>query len=77
LQRVDNHLHLAALTLAEELEFRRAARRLNIPVSELKETITKLENLLSLMLFERDSNYVTLTDSGRTYLEQIRRSRLT
>jgi DNA-binding transcriptional LysR family regulator len=74
---VANHLHFAALALAEELEFRRAARRLNISVSELKARITKLESLLSLTLFKRDSNHVALTAPGRTYLEQIRKSRLT
>jgi DNA-binding transcriptional LysR family regulator len=74
---VDNDLHFVALALAEELELSRTARRLNISVSELKAKVTKLESLLSLTLFERDSNQVVLTASGRTYLEQIRKCRLT
>jgi hypothetical protein len=76
LQRVDNHLHLAALALAEELEFSGAARRLQISVPELKERITQLESLLSLRLFERDSTHVALTASGQIYVEHIRKSRL-
>lgn len=77
MQRVDNRLHLAALALAEELEFDRAAQQLQISVSELKEQIAQLECLLSLTLFERDSNHVAPTASGRLYIEQIRKGRLT
>lgn len=76
LQRIENRLHRAAVVLAEELDFERAAQRLQISVSGLKEQIDQLECKLSLVLFERDSNRVELTASGKLYIEQIRKSRL-
>lgn len=74
---MDSHLHFAVLALAEELEFECAAQRLRISASELREQIDRLEKLLSLVLFERDANHVKLTTSGRVYVEQIRKRRLT
>jgi DNA-binding transcriptional LysR family regulator len=73
LQEIDHRLHLAAVVLAEELDFERAARRLKSSVAVLKEQIVQLENLLSLILFENDSENVHLTPSGRHYIEQIRK----
>ena len=75
MQKIDHRLHMTAVVLAEELDFDRAAHRLQISVSELKEQITQLECKLSLVLFERDSDPVQLTASGRLYIEQIRKSR--
>jgi DNA-binding transcriptional LysR family regulator len=76
LQRIENRLHRAAVVLAEELDFERAAQRLQISVPELKEQIDQLECKLSLVLFERGSSRIELTASGKLYIEQIRKSRL-
>jgi DNA-binding transcriptional LysR family regulator len=75
LERIGNHLHFAAILLAEELDFNRAARRL-LSVPELKKLIVQLESKLSLVLYEYDSDHVALTASGRLYIEQLRKSRL-
>lgn len=76
MQRIDHRLHRAALVLAEELDFDRAARRLQLSVPELKERIARLESTLNLVLFEQYPNQVALTALGRLYLEQVRKSRL-
>jgi DNA-binding transcriptional LysR family regulator len=76
LEGIGNHLHFAAILLAEELDFNRAARRLQLSVPELKKLIVQLESKLSLVLFEYDSDHVALTASGRLYIEQLRKSRL-
>jgi DNA-binding transcriptional LysR family regulator len=76
LQKIENRLHRAAVVLAEELDFERAAQRLQISILELIEQIDQLECKLSLVLFERDSNHVDLTASGKLYIEQVRKSRL-
>ena len=76
MQRIENRLHRAAVVLAEELDFERAAQQLDTSVPILKEQIDELECKLSLVLFERDSDRVQLTPSGKLYIEQIRKSRL-
>jgi hypothetical protein len=75
LQRIDHRFHLAAVVLSEELHFDRAAQRLEIPVSELKDQIAQLENKLSMLLFEQGSDSLQMTASGQLYIEQIRKSR--
>lgn len=74
--RVEHHLHIAAVVLAEELDLERAARRLQIPPTELDTRITTLERKLSLKLFERRSNTVTVTEDGLRYIELLRKSSL-
>jgi DNA-binding transcriptional LysR family regulator len=76
--RIEHHLHLAAVVLAEELNLERAAQRLQIPLTELSSRITTLECKLSLKLFERHSNdvTVTVTEDGAHYIELLRKSRL-
>jgi hypothetical protein len=75
LERIENLLHIAAFVLAEEFDFARAARRLQLSVPELTERIAELESKLSLILFEQDSNHVALTAEGLVYIEQLRKSR--
>lgn len=76
MQRIDNRLHWAALVLAEELDFERAAQRLELSASELRNQIDELENILSLRLFVPDSDPVQMTDSGQHYIALLRKSSL-
>jgi DNA-binding transcriptional LysR family regulator len=57
------------ITLARELNFSRAAQRLNISQPPLSRQIQQLENELGLRLFVRDKRSVHLTDAGRALLD--------
>ncbi|HLY48776.1 MAG TPA: LysR substrate-binding domain-containing protein [Solirubrobacteraceae bacterium] len=59
--------HLRALlTLAEELNFTRAAGRLHLTQQALSGQIRQLEERIGTRLVERDSRRVELTEAGRT-----------
>jgi hypothetical protein len=62
----------AAIVLAEELNFSRAARRLHISQPALTKQVAELENRLGVQLFSRDKQTVNLTDAGRAYIEEAR-----
>ena len=62
----------AAIALAEELNFSRAAERLHIGQSTLSKQIIELESQLDLRLFERNHQIVELTDPGRMFVEEAR-----
>jgi DNA-binding transcriptional LysR family regulator len=64
----------AAIVLAEELNFSRAARRLHISQPALTKQIAELESRLGVQLFSRDKQTVNLTDAGRAYIEEARLS---
>ncbi len=66
----------AAITLAEELNFSRAAQRLRISQPTLTLQIGQLEERFSMQLFDRNHQKVALTEAGRVYLEQARLSLL-
>jgi LysR family glycine cleavage system transcriptional activator len=57
---------------ARHLSFTRAATELNLTQTAISHRIKELEGLLSVQLFTRKQNAVTLTDSGRSYLDAIR-----
>ncbi len=57
------------ITLAEELNFRRTAERLNLDQSALSRRIQKLESVLGFRLLERTTREVTLTQAGRSFYE--------
>lgn len=57
------------VTLAEELNFRRTAQRLNLDQSALSRRIQKLESALGFRLLERTTREVTLTQAGRSFYE--------
>ena len=60
----------AAIVLAEELNFSRAARRLHISQPALTKQVSELESRLGVLLFNRDKQTVTLTAAGRAYIEE-------
>ena len=61
------------VTLAETLNFRRAAERLHMAQPPLTVSIQKLEAELGTRLFNRDSTGVSLTPSGRAVLVEARK----
>lgn len=73
LPQVDvRHLH-AVVTLAEELNFTRAAHRLCITQSALSRQITELERQHGFQLFNRDRKRAAeLTEAGRTFVQEAR-----
>ena len=62
----------AAIALAEELNFSRAAARLRIDQSTLSKQIAMLEEQTDLRLFVRNHQTVELTDAGRHFVEDAR-----
>lgn len=72
----DVRLLQAAITLAEELHFSRAAERLHIDQSTLSKRIQELENQLGVKLFKRDHQRVDLTESGSKFVEEARQAEL-
>jgi len=62
----------AAIALAEELNFSRAAKRLHVEQSTLSRLISKLESDIGLLLFVRNHQNVEITEAGRHFVEEAR-----
>jgi len=62
----------AAIAVAEELNFSRAAERLHLTQPALSKQIVELESQLGFRLFERNHQIVELTDAGRAFVEEAR-----
>jgi len=62
----------AAIALAEELNFSRAADRLRFTQPALSKQIFELESQLGFRLFERNHQSVHLTDAGRAFVQEAR-----
>jgi DNA-binding transcriptional LysR family regulator len=61
------------VAVAEEQSFSQAARRLHIAQPPLSNQVKKLETELGVLLLERTSRGVLLTDAGELLLEEARR----
>lgn len=70
-------LMIAAITLSEELNFSRAAKRLHIRQPTLSKQIDQLEKRVGYRLFDREGRHgVRINDYGRGFLEEARLSLL-
>jgi DNA-binding transcriptional LysR family regulator len=61
-------LQIAAVTLAEELNFTRTAERLRITQPALSKQIAELESRLGFGVFIRDQKRVELTEAGQVFV---------
>lgn len=72
-QLPDTALLRSFVTVAQELNFRRAADRLALDQSALSRRIQKLETALGYALFERTTREVALTPAGQDFHRNISR----
>lgn len=62
----------SAVALSEELNFSRAAQKINRSQSSVTKNVKQLERAIGVQLFERDHKKVRVTDACRAYVEQAR-----
>ena len=68
----DINLLQAAIALAEELHFGRAADRLNMSQPTLSKQILRLERSVGLRIFEHNHQGVSLTPAGEVFIAEAR-----
>jgi len=73
---VDVRLMQAAVAVAEELNFSRAAIKLGITQSALTKQIQDLEERVGRELFRRNNQTVEVTEAGQAFVEDARRALL-
>lgn len=61
----------AVLAIARRGSFRAAAQELGLSTTALSNVIGKLERRLGVRLFNRTTRSVSLTDAGRTFVDQV------
>ena len=62
----------AFVAVAEALSFAQAARRLSLSPAQTSKLVARLEDRLGARLLNRTTRDVSLTDTGRAYLERAR-----
>lgn len=67
-------LKRAAVLLAEELDYERAAERMNMPTAKLRRQISVLEAQLYLHIFRPVREKVELTEEGQFLIKAFRKS---
>jgi len=65
---IDVRLQMAGVTLAEEMNFTRAADRLKITQPALSKQIAELESRVGFVIFKRDQRRVELTEAGQVLI---------
>jgi DNA-binding transcriptional LysR family regulator len=73
---IEVRLLAVIVTLSEELNFTRAAKRLGISQSGLSRRVSTLETKYRIKLFDRDHANVVLTEAGRVFVEEAKLSLL-
>lgn len=63
-----------AVTVADELSFRRAAERLGVAQSGLSQQVKRLERELGALLFTRSTHHVAVTVAGAAFVREARRT---
>jgi DNA-binding transcriptional LysR family regulator len=66
-----NHVH-AFVRVVEQGSFTGAARALNLPKSSVSRSVSHLEKGLGVMLLQRTTRKLHLTDAGRLYFDKAR-----
>lgn len=65
------------VAVASELNFSRAAQRINVVQSALSASVGRLEKELGVELFDRSKRQIALTSAGEVFLQQAREVRQT
>jgi len=73
-ESIDIKLRRAALILADELNYPRAAEKLELSSAELRKQITALETRLYLHIFKPKQKEVELTKEGQFLIKLFRKS---
>jgi DNA-binding transcriptional LysR family regulator len=72
MSEIDLRLMRAAVAIADDLSFSKAAIKLHITQPALTKQIHDLEDALGTAVFHRDHQRVELTDAGRAFVEEAR-----